>query len=178
MAPSSQNPEHAPMSTERLEEIAEVAADAPDGPWDFHDGIDSGGYADVVAGMQPGGAYVRRIARLEVEYHWDDQDNLDAAEDGDEDTADEDADKATWALAEFIATSRSAVPELVTEVQRLRVELAARPTRAEVLRDAAEELRQRCPDHGDSDYCVIVCQCVAVEVLDDLAKEATGGEDQ
>jgi hypothetical protein len=40
----------------------------------------------------------------------------------------------------FIAAARQAVPELLAEVDRLRAELAARPSRVEVLREAANAL--------------------------------------
>ncbi|MFM9373324.1 hypothetical protein [Streptomyces sp. Da 82-17] len=47
------------------------------------------------------------------------------------------ADWATEADVQFVCSARRSVPELLAEVKRLRAELAARPTRAEALREAA-----------------------------------------
>jgi len=46
----------------------------------------------------------------------------------------------------FIASARQAVPELLAEMDRLRAELAARPSRAKVLREAADALEARVAD--------------------------------
>ncbi|QQN79776.1 hypothetical protein [Streptomyces sp. XC 2026] len=60
--------------------------------------------------------------------------------------------------------------ELVAEVDHLRAELAARPTRAEVLREAADTLVAACPDHGERSECRMTCACdVAAELRMDAA---------
>jgi len=48
----------------------------------------------------------------------------------------------------FIAHARADVPALLAEVERLRAELAARPTRAEVLRETAPEMDAIAHEYG------------------------------
>ncbi|PJT46185.1 hypothetical protein CWI85_34560 [Streptomyces albidoflavus] len=50
--------------------------------------------------------------------------------------------------AAFVAHARTDVPALLAEVERLRAELADRPTRAEVLRQAAPEMDAIAHEHG------------------------------
>ncbi|MFF1348450.1 hypothetical protein ACFVZJ_21145 [Streptomyces sp. NPDC058322] len=48
--------------------------------------------------------------------------------------------------------------------------------RAEVLREAAAEIGDACPDHSEADTCYIDCQCAAARDLRRMADEAaTGG---
>ncbi|WP_405184244.1 hypothetical protein [Streptomyces albidoflavus] len=60
------------------------------------------------------------------------------------------ADEADGGLldAAFIAHARTDIPALLAEVERLRAELAARPTRAEVLRQAAPEMDAIAHEYG------------------------------
>ncbi|MFD5386321.1 hypothetical protein ACFWMG_15495 [Streptomyces sp. NPDC127074] len=53
-----------------------------------------------------------------------------------------------------------------------RVERLYASVRAEVLREAADELVAHCPDHGSVDTRFIACQCLAV---DDLRRTASKG---
>lgn len=62
------------------------------------------------------------------------------------------------------------VERLEAEVKRLRAELAARPTRAEVLEEVADTLVAACPDHGERSDCRMTCACdVAAELRMDAA---------
>ncbi|MFI9465695.1 hypothetical protein [Streptomyces xiamenensis] len=54
--------------------------------------------------------------------------------------------------------------------ERLRAELAARPTRTAVLEEAADTLVAACPDHGERSDCRMTCACdVAAELRMDAA---------
>ncbi|MCX5253572.1 hypothetical protein OOK27_05215 [Streptomyces canus] len=96
-----------------LDEIAARAEAATRGPWGFYDGDN---YAEVAADMQvtsPGSCnYRERVARLEDEDYWDDQEH-----DGDDE---ERAPEQMAANAAFIAHAREDVPALLAEVRRLR----------------------------------------------------------
>ncbi|WP_432051210.1 hypothetical protein [Streptomyces xiamenensis] len=63
---------------------------------------------------------------------------------------------------------RTVVDWLTAGVERLNAELAARPTRAEVLREAADTLVAACPDHGHTADCRISCAC---DVADELRRD-------
>ncbi|MFG3311810.1 hypothetical protein ACGF0C_07600 [Streptomyces albidoflavus] len=142
------------LSHEYLAEIAARAEAATAGPWGFYDGDN---YADVAADLKMTGrgsyscrqqvarledeSYWRQqVARLEDESYWEDP----AHEDDDEEPASE----QMAADAAFIAHAREDVPALVAEVKRLRAELADRPTRAEVLRQAAPEMDAIAHEYG------------------------------
>ncbi|MGW7296145.1 hypothetical protein ACWGIB_27630 [Streptomyces xiamenensis] len=57
-----------------------------------------------------------------------------------------------------------------TRAQTAEDELAARPTRAEVLEEAADTLIAACPDHGERSDCRMTCACdVAAELRMDAA---------
>ncbi|MFD3363624.1 hypothetical protein ACFWW5_11030 [Streptomyces albidoflavus] len=73
-----------------------------------------------------------------------DRDILRQASDNSDDWSDE--TWAAWGRLADQAHGRESVPALLAEVERLRAELAARPTRAEVLREAitaVEDPKQR-----------------------------------
>ncbi|MFJ5090017.1 hypothetical protein [Streptomyces sp. NPDC088674] len=97
-----------------LAELAAFAEAATPGPWASARDL-SGGYAVEArarvteAGTVSDGGVAALIPRGEAE---------------------------TYANARLIATSREVLPDLLAEVTRLRAELAARPSRAEVLREA------------------------------------------
>lgn len=61
---------------------------------------------------------------------------------------------------------------LIAEVARLRTELAARPTRAEVLRETADGMTASCPDHGSVDQHDMVCRCASADELRRVADAA------
>jgi len=56
--------------------------------------------------------------------------------------------------------------------------VAARPSRAEVLRAAWGEIEGLCPDHGRRDETILYCCCAVGELLTDLADAAERGETQ
>ncbi|MGW6695582.1 hypothetical protein ACWF62_17580 [Rhodococcus sp. NPDC054953] len=59
---------------------------------------------------------------------------------------------------------------LTAEIDHLRAELAARPTRAKVLEEVADTLVAACPDHGERSECRMTCACdVAAELRMDAA---------
>lgn len=127
-----------PLSAERLAEIAARAEAATAGPWGFYDGDN---YADVAADLEMTGrgSYTCRqqVARLEDESYWDDP----AHEEDDEELASE----QMAADAAFITAARTDIPTLLAEVDRLRAELAARPTRDEAdaeIQRATDGLRE------------------------------------
>ncbi|MCZ7413102.1 hypothetical protein [Streptomyces sp. WMMC897] len=68
------------------------------------------------------------------------------------------------------------VPALLAEVERLRAELAARPSRAEVLREAADSLAAACPEHSDADEAWMDCPCEYADELRRMADLADAGE--
>lgn len=53
------------------------------------------------------------------------------------------ADAASEADVQFVASARRSVPELLAELDRVRAELAARPTRAEVLNEVADKIERK-----------------------------------
>lgn len=61
------------------------------------------------------------------------------------------------------------------EVKRLRAELAARPTRAEVLRREAGEIVAHCPEHGHRDTYWLDCRCLMAEDILDRVDDPEPG---
>jgi hypothetical protein len=59
------------------------------------------------------------------------------------------------------------------ELDRLRAELAARPSRAKVLRQEADEIVAYCPDHTGGDMSWTDCHC---DVADDMRRRANKTE--
>jgi hypothetical protein len=64
---------------------------------------------------------------------------------------------------------------LLAEVERLRAELAARPSRAEVLRGVAAEWAAHCPEHAVADATWMECPCTWVADLRRRADAVEGG---
>lgn len=99
-----------------LNAIEQRAAAATPGPWGFYDGSN---YADLAADLTMSSSssysYRQRVARLEDEDHWDDP----AHEDHDE----AQAHAQMAANAAFIAAARTDVPEMASEIRRLRAAL-------------------------------------------------------
>lgn len=67
------------------------------------------------------------------------------------------------------------VVELDRELARLRAELAARPTRAEVLRREAGEIVAHCPEHGHRDTYWLDCRCLMAEDILDRVDDPEPG---
>jgi hypothetical protein len=107
-----------PLTAQQLDEIETRANAASKGPWGVYDGDN---YADVAADMQvtsPGSYnYREKIARLEDENYWDDQDHADHDESR--------APEQMIANATFVAHARTDVPALLDEVRRLAARLNA-----------------------------------------------------
>jgi hypothetical protein len=107
--------DHTPLTTQQLAEIEARVNAATKGPWGFYDGDN---YAEVAADMQvtsPGSCnYRERVARLEDEDYWDDQEH-----DGHDE---ERAPEQMAANAAFIAAARTDVPALLDYVRRLQAQ--------------------------------------------------------
>jgi hypothetical protein len=129
-----------PPTDQQLADIEARASAATPGPWGFYDGDN---YADVAADMQmtgPGSySYREKIARLEDENYWDDQEH--------EDHAEERAAEQMVANAAFIAHAPEDVRVLLAEVRRLRAELTTAYQTAASIADEAVS-----PDLPRSDY--------------------------
>lgn len=104
-------------------------------------------------------------------------------------TLDVDNDARTAANAAFIATARDAVPKLLAEVDRLRAELASRPTRAEVLREAETAARDvaraeggmgteldQAAQGGAARATAAICRMATTAERDDAGKDTREGE--
>ena len=128
------------LSPEREQEIRERAAAATTGPWSLYYENPQSDYTrliDIAADLRDTGhGYRCRRYIGQLESGQIDNDPAHAYWDGDRDNA-QSADDA-----EFIAHAREDVPALLAEVDRLRTELAGRPTEAHVLRQAAAALEE------------------------------------
>ncbi|MGW9638871.1 hypothetical protein ACWHAU_06890 [Streptomyces albidoflavus] len=83
------------------------------------------------------------------------------------------ADEADGGTADaaFIAAARTDVPALLAEVERLRAELAARPTRAEVLRETAPEMDAIAHEYGVFGVGSRLCQLADAAEAEDPCTE-------
>lgn len=77
---------------------------------------------------------------------------------------------------ETIQEAALGLAERGDELERLRGELAARLTRAEVLRGAADHLSESCPDHSDAEEVWMDCPCEWADALHSLADESDPAE--
>ncbi|MCK1813314.1 hypothetical protein MTQ13_03340 [Streptomyces sp. XM4011] len=79
-------------------------------------------------------------------------------------------EQVRYAFPGLAAEIEETVALLRQEVDHLRAELAARPTRAQVLEEVADTLVAACPDHGERSECRMTCACdVAAELRMDAA---------
>lgn len=193
-----------PMPSERLAGIAARVDAATAGPWGFYDGDTYADVAADMEQTGPGSySYRQKIAQLDDDHYWDDTAHEDDDEEcaAAQMTADarfiahartdlpdllaeverlrtevESLRRCASEQLETIQEAAAVLAERGDELRSLRGELAARLTRAEVLRGAADHLSESCPDHSDAEEVWMDCPCEWADALHSLADESDPAE--